>query len=392
MNYDKILSKRAVEIKPSGIRKFFDLASTMEGCISLGVGEPGFKTPWRVREAGIQSLEKGKTFYSANQGLFELRQGISEYLARRFDLHYDADDEIVVTVGGSEAIDLVIRAIVNPGDEVLICEPCFVSYTPIVELAGGVPVSLVTREEDEFKLTPSALKAAITDRTKALIMAYPSNPTGAVMERKELEEIAAVLRDTDIITISDEIYAELTYTGNAHVSIASLEGMRERTVVINGFSKAFAMTGWRLGYSAAPKELTAIINKIHQFAIMCSPTTSQYAGIVALKECDDEVISMRDQYDERRLLMVRRFNDMGLHCFEPKGAFYVFPCIRSTGLTSEEFCNRLLMDTKVAVVPGNAFGDCGEGFVRVSYSYPVKHIVTALERIEGFVKKLDKSN
>ncbi len=388
MNYDKILSKRATSLKPSGIRKFFDVAATMKDCISLGVGEPDFKTPYSIRKAGIDSLEKGHTWYTSNQGMAELRTAVSSYLNRLIGVEYSPESEVVITVGGSEAIDIAVRAVANPGDEILICEPCFVSYTAVVELAGAVPIPLVTKVEDDFKLTPQALKAAITPRTKMLILAFPSNPTGAVMERDDLENIAEVLRDTDIVVMSDEIYAELTYTGRQHVSIAQIEGMRERTIVVNGFSKAFAMTGWRLGYTAAPSEITAVMNKIHQFAIMCAPTTAQYAGVIALTECENEVIAMRDEYNERRRLMVKRLNDMGLSCYEPKGAFYVFPSIASTGLSSEEFCNRLLQETKVAVVPGNAFGDSGEGFVRISYSYSLKHLKTALDRIEMFLKKL----
>ncbi len=388
IDYSKFLSNRATAIKPSGIRKFFDVAATMKDCISLGVGEPDFKTPWSIRQAGIDSLEKGHTWYTSNQGLFELRRTISEYLDRRFNVSYSADNEIVVTVGGSEAIDIAVRAITNPGDEILICEPCFVSYTAVTELAGGVAVPLVTKAENNFKLTAKDLKAAITKNTKALIISFPSNPTGAIMEREDLEQIAEVLRDTDILVISDEIYAELTYTDNRHVSIAELDGMRERTIIISGFSKAYAMTGWRLGYAAAPQELAMVMNKIHQYAIMCAPTTAQYAAVVALNDCSKEVAAMREEYNERRRLMVKRLNAMGLACFEPQGAFYVFPSITSTGLTSEEFCNRLLNQTKVAVVPGNAFGECGEGFVRISYSYSLKHLMTALDRIEEFLNSL----
>ncbi len=388
MDYSKILSKKATAIKPSGIRKFFDVAATMKDCISLGVGEPDFKTPYSIRQAGIDSLEKGHTWYTSNQGMFELRRAVSDYLKRSINVSYDPEQEVVITVGGSEAIDLAVRAVANPGDEILICEPCFVSYTAVVELTGATPIPLVTKVEDDFKLTPAALKSAITERTKMIILAFPSNPTGAVMEREDLEAIAEILKGTDIVVMSDEIYAELTYTGRKHVSIASIDGMRERTIVVNGFSKAYAMTGWRLGYTAAPSELASVMNKIHQFAIMCAPTTAQYAAIVALNECADEVVAMRDEYNERRRLMVRRLNAIGLECYEPKGAFYVFPSIKSTGLTSEEFCNKLLCETKVAVVPGNAFGDSGEGFVRISYSYSLKHLMTALDRIESFVNNL----
>ncbi len=388
MDYNKILSKKATSIKPSGIRKFFDVAATMKDCISLGVGEPDFKTPYSIRQAGIDSLEKGHTWYTSNQGMFELRRAVADYLNRSINVDYNPEEEIVITVGGSEAIDIAVRAVANPGDEILICEPCFVSYTAVVELTGAIPVPLVTKVEDDFKLTPKALKAAITERTKMVILAFPSNPTGAVMEREDLEAIAEVLRDTNIVVMSDEIYSELTYTGKKHVSIAQLDGMRERTIVVNGFSKAYAMTGWRLGYAAAPAMLAAVMNKIHQFAIMCAPTTAQYAAIVALNDCESEVIAMRNEYNERRRLMVGKLNGIGLDCYEPKGAFYVFPSIKSTGLSSEEFCNRLLKETKVAVVPGNAFGDSGEGFVRISYSYSLKHLITALDRIERFVNGL----
>ncbi len=390
MDYNKLLSKRAKGLKPSGIRKFFDVASTLKDCISLGVGEPDFKTPWNVRQAGIESLQKGHTFYTSNQGLIELRRSISSYMQHRFDLEYDHASEVIVTVGGSEAIDIAVRAIANPGDEILICEPCFVSYTAVVELAGATAVPLVTRVEDDFRLTPEALKSAITEKTRMVILSFPSNPTGAVMEREHLEGIAEVLRGTDILVLSDEIYAELTYTGNNHVSIANLSGMKERTIIVSGFSKAYAMTGWRLGYLCAPAPLCEVMNKIHQYAIMCAPTTAQYAAIVALDECHDEVVKMREQYNERRRLMVKRLNAMGLDCFEPKGAFYIFPSIKRTGLSSEEFCNRLLHETKVAVVPGNAFGDSGEGYVRISYSYSIKHLTTALDRIEGFCEQLIK--
>jgi len=386
MDYSSILSRCAQDLKPSGIRRFFDLAATMEGVISLGVGEPDFKTPYSIRRAGIESLEKGRTWYTANAGLLELRRQIAAYLRRRFDLSYE-EDQVLVTVGGSEAIDLCIRACVDPGDQVLIPEPCFVCYDPITRLAGGVPVPIVTRPEDGFRLTPQALEAAITPRTKVLVLPYPNNPTGAIMKKEHLEAIARVLREHDILVLSDEIYAELTFEGR-HVSIASLPGMAERTVVVGGFSKAYAMTGWRLGYAAGPREVVKVMTKLHQFAIMCAPTTSQYAAIEAMKNCDDEIERMAIQFGMRRGLMVSNLNRIGLSCADPLGAFYVFPSIRSTGLTSEEFCERLLREQKVAVVPGDAFGQSGEGHVRISYSYSVDHLIEALRRIEAFVEGL----
>lgn len=388
MDYNTILSRRAKEIKPSGIRRFFDIASEMEDVISLGVGEPDFKTPWSIRRAGIQSLEKGHTWYTANAGLAALKTEISSYLNRRFSLSYHPKDEILVTVGGSEAIDICIRALIDPGDEVLVVEPSFVCYTPIAQLTGGVAVPIPTKAEDDFRLTAQQLRNAITPRTKLLILPFPNNPTGGVMRREHLEEIAQVLRDTNIIVLSDEIYAELTYGGERHVSIAELEGMRERTVIVNGFSKAYAMTGWRLGYAAGPVEIIRQMVKIHQYAIMCAPTTSQYAAIEALKNCDSDIEAMRDEYDMRRRLLVDGFNSMGLSCFEPQGAFYVFPCIRSTGMSSNEFCERLLHAEHVAVIPGDAFGASGEGFIRVSYSYSIQHLIEALKRIERFIKTL----
>lgn len=387
MNYDKILSEKVKTIKPSGIRKFFDLAAEMQGVISLGVGEPDFKTPWNVREAGIKSLQDGKTRYTANAGLIQLRQEICNYLNRRFSIKYNPDNEVLVTVGGSEAIDICIRALVNPDDEVLIPEPCFVAYSPIATLTGGKAVPIETKAEDNFRLTPEALKAAITEKTKLLIFPFPNNPTGAVMHREHLEAIAEVLKGTDIIVLSDEIYAELTYSGE-HVSIASIDGMTERTVVVNGFSKSYSMTGWRLGYAAGPEPIIKQMTKIHQFAIMSSPTTSQYAAIEALRNCDNAIKKMRDEYNMRRRLMIDSLNNMGLTCFEPEGAFYVFPSIKSTGLSSEEFCERLLMEKKVAVVPGGAFGESGEGFVRISYSYSINHLIEALGKIEEFIKSL----
>ena len=387
MDLQNMLSDRTVSLKPSGIRRFFDIANEMEGVIALGVGEPDFKTPYSVRQAAIQNLQHGQTRYTANAGLSELRRAISDYLKRKFDLAYDKKDEILVTVGGSEAIDLAIRAFLNPGDEVLIPEPCFVCYSPIVTLTSGVPVSIQTREEDEFRLTPEQLEAAITPKTKMRVLPYPKNPTGAVMRREHLEAIAEVIRRHGIVVLSDEIYAELTYNGR-HVSIASLPGMKERTIVVNGFSKTFAMTGWRLGYAAGPAAAIKQMTKLHQYAIMCAPTTAQYAAIVALDHCEENIRQMREEYNTRRRFVVDAFNKMGLHTFEPEGAFYVFPCIKSTGLGSEEFCERLLYEKKVAVVPGNAFGDSGEGFIRVSYSYSVQHLNAALRRIAEFLQEL----
>ena len=387
INYDNIVSKVIKDIKPSGIRKFFDIAAEVDGVISLGVGEPDFQTPWAIRKAAINALEKGKTVYTANAGLIELRKGISDYLKRKIHLEYHPQDELIVTVGGSEAIDLGIRSLVNPGDEVLVVEPSFVCYVPIVELTGGVPVILETKPEEGFKLTAEALKSKITDKTKLLILPFPNNPTGAIMTKEDLEPIAEVLRDTNIIVMSDEIYCELTY-GREHISIAELDGMKERTLLVNGFSKSYAMTGWRLGYVAGPQPIIAQMLKLHQYAIMCSPTVSQHAGIVAVTKCDDEVKKMVTEYDMRRRFLVERFNEIGLKCFNPEGAFYVFPSIESTGLTSEEFCSKLVNEHKVAVVPGNAFGKCGEGYVRVSYAYSLNHLIEATKRIEIFVNSL----
>ena len=387
IDYDKLLSREAVSIKPSGIRRFFDIAAEMDDVISLGVGEPDFKTPWRIRKTAIDILEKGRTSYTANAGLAELRVQISKYLERTIHTSYDPKSEIVITVGGSEAIDLSIRALVNPGDEVLCVEPSFVCYAPLVRLAGGVPVIIETKAEDEFRLTPEALKEKITNKTKMLFLPFPNNPTGAIMRREDLEAIADVLRPTNVIVVSDEIYSELTYSGK-HVSIAETDGMRERSVVINGFSKSFAMTGWRLGFAAGPEPILRQMLKLHQYQIMCAPTVSQFAAITALESCEDDVAAMRDEYDARRRLVVDGFNKLGLDCFTPQGAFYVFPCIKSTGLSSEEFCERLIYSKKVAVVPGTAFGDCGEGFVRVSYAYSIAHLKTALERIGEFVREL----
>lgn len=389
IDYDKIINKATREMKPSGIRKFFDLAATMDGAISLGVGEPDFQTPWPIRRAAITALEQGKTFYTANSGLSVLRNEISKYTENTVHTHYDSENEIIVTVGGSEAIDLSIRAMVEPGDEVLIVEPCFVCYRPIVELCGGTVSVIETKEENNFKLTANELREKITDRTKALILPFPNNPTGAIMTREDLEQIAEVLRETDIVVLSDEIYSELTY-GRKHTSIVELDGMRERTILINGFSKGFAMTGWRLGYLCGPKEMVAQILKIHQYAIMSSPTVSQYAAIEGLQSCLSDVKMMVEEYDMRRRFVVDGFNKLGLNCFTPEGAFYVFPCIKSTGLSSEEFCEKLLFSKKVAVVPGNAFGDCGEGFIRVSYAYSLKHLKIALKCIGEFLEELKK--
>jgi len=388
MDYDSLLSKKVMEIKPSGIRRFFDIASEMDNVISLGVGEPNFRTPWAIRHAGIQSLEKGHTWYTANAGLAELREEIAKYLDRRFQIRYDSKKEVLVTVGGSEAIDLMIRACVNPGDEVLIPEPCFVAYSPIASLTNATVVPIETKAEDGFRLTAKALREKITPRTKLLVLPFPNNPTGAVMHREHLEEIAQVLRDTNILVLSDEIYAELTFGGRDHVSIASLPGMWERTVVVSGFSKAFAMTGWRLGYAAGPAPIMKQMTKVHQFAIMCAPTTSQHAAVEALRSCEEEVVNMREEYDMRRHFIVDGLNKLGLTCFDPEGAFYVFPSIQSTGLSSEDFCQKLLHAQRVAVVPGNSFGESGEGFVRISYAYSIEHLMEALKRIEAFLKTL----
>ena len=384
MKYGELLAPAAKAMRPSGIRKFFDLAADMPHCISLGVGEPDFKTPWSVRDAGIRSLELGRTKYTANSGLKELRGEICNYLQRRFDLHYK-EENILVTVGGSEAIDLTIRAVVQPGDEVIIPEPCFVCYEPITQLTGGVPVHIATRAEDQFRLTADQLRAAITPRTKLLIFPYPNNPTGAVMSAAEMEEIAAVLRETNVLVLSDEIYSELTYGLDRHVSIASLPDMAERTIVVNGFSKSYAMTGWRLGYAAGPAPLVKVMTKIHQSCIMSAPTTSQYAAITALRQCDDQIEMMRDEYNRRRRYVVKALNEMGLTCFEPRGAFYVFPSIQISGLTSSEFCEQLLREKEVAIIPGSAFGASGEGYARISYAYSVDHLQTAMKRIREFL-------
>lgn len=382
------IAEKARVIRPSGIRKFFDIVSEMDDVVSLGVGEPDFDTPWAVRDEGIYTLERGKTFYTSNAGLKELREEICKYLKRRFELEYDPIHETLVTVGGSEAIDLAFRAMLNPGDEVLIPEPCYVSYVPCAELADGVPVIINLKEENQFRLTKQELLDAITDKTKILVLPFPNNPTGAVMERKDLEEIAQVVREKDIFVVSDEIYAELTFTGENHVSIASLPGMKERTILISGFSKSHAMTGWRLGYCCGPAEIIHEMTKIHQFAIMCAPTNSQYAAVTALRDCDGEVAKMREAYNQRRRYLMHAFKEMGLPCFEPFGAFYVFPCIKEFGMTSEEFASRLLDEERVAVVPGDAFGACGEGYVRISYAYSLEALKRALDRLGDFVGRL----
>lgn len=388
MDYDKLLAEKVRRMKPSGIRRFFDIAAEMDDVISLSVGEPDFKTPWEIREAGIHSLEKGKTWYTANAGLAELKTEICSYLSRRFGLEYKPAGETLVTVGGSEAIDICVRALCEPGDEVIVPQPSFVCYAPIAELTGAVPVIIPTKAENGFRLTAAELRAAITPRTKLLILPFPNNPTGTVMRREHLEELAEILRGTSIMVLSDEIYAELTYGGARHVSFAELPGMQERTVLVNGFSKAYAMTGWRLGYACGPQPIIAQMTKIHQFAIMCAPTTSQYAAVTALRQCDDQIAEMRDQYDMRRRLLVSELNRLGLTCSQPEGAFYVFPCVTGTGLTADAFCERLLREKQVAVIPGTAFGDSGEGFVRISYSYSIDHLMEALRRIEVFLAEL----
>lgn len=392
IDYDKYLNDHIKTVKPSGIRKFFDIANEMDDVISLSIGEPDFQTPWHIRDEGIKSLEKGKTWYSPNRGFMELRQEIANYYERRFGIPYDAKNQTLVTVGGSEAIDLAFRTLVQQGDEVIIPEPSFVCYEPLAVMAGGTPVIIKTKNEDNFRLKAKDLEAAITPKSKLLVLPFPNNPTGAIMERADLEEIAEVVIKHDLLVLSDEIYSELTYGGKSHVSIASLDKMYERTIVINGFSKSYAMTGWRLGYALGPAPIIAQMTKLHQYGIMSAPTTAQYAAIEALKNGDRDVCKMRDEYDMRRRLVVDGFNEMGLSCFEPLGAFYVFPCIKSTGLSSEEFCTRLIMDKHVAVVPGTAFGECGEGFVRVSYSYSLKHLKIALERIRDFLEELNNGN
>ncbi|MDD6098335.1 MAG: aminotransferase class I/II-fold pyridoxal phosphate-dependent enzyme [Oscillospiraceae bacterium] len=387
IDYDKALSNKVKEMKPSGIRKFFDIAGTMEGVISLGVGEPDFSTPWVIRKAAIQTLERKQIVYGPNKGIEGLRKAVADNIKKKHGIEYCSENEIVITVGGSEAIDITLRGIIDPGDEVLVVEPSFVCYAPLVELAGGVAVPVPTKIENNFKLTAEDLQSKITERTKLLILPFPNNPTGAIMTREDLEPIADLLRNTNIIVLSDEIYSELTY-GRKHCSIAELPDMKERTILVNGFSKAYAMTGWRLGYMAAPEPIISQIVKIHQYAIMCSPYISQNAAIEALTSCDKEVKKMVDEYNSRRRFLVGEFNRIGLTCFNPEGAFYVFPCIKSTGLSSEEFCERLLYEELVAAVPGNAFGDSGEGYIRISYAYSLKHLMEAMKRIEKFVNKL----
>lgn len=386
-DYSRILSTTLVDLQPSGIRKFFDIANTMQGVISLGVGEPDFLTPWRIRREAIRTLEAGKTRYSANSGLLSLREAIARYVESHYGATYDPNGEILVTVGGSEAIDACVRAVTNPGDEIIIPQPSYVCYEPITRMAGGVPVIIETKAENDFKVTPDELRAALSEKTKALILPYPCNPTGAVMERADLEALADVLDGRDILIISDEIYAELTY-GGRHVSPASVPALADRTILINGFSKAFSMTGWRLGYACGPAPVIRQVTKLHQFAIMCAPTTSQYAAIEALEECDEEVREMVEEYDARRRIMVKGFNDIGLPCREPKGAFYAFPDIRPSGMTSDEFCEKLLYAKKVALVPGTAFGRGGEGFVRASYCYSTEHIHEALRRVSEFLDEI----
>ena len=381
------LSQQVIDIKPSGIRKFFDIVSEMKDAISLGVGEPDFDTPWHIRDEGIYSLEKGRTFYTSNAGLKELKIEICNYLSRRFQLEYDYNEEVIVTVGGSEAIDIGLRAMLEPGDEVLIPQPCYVSYEPCTILAGGKPVIIELKNENQFRLTPQEILDAVTEKTKVLILAFPNNPTGAIMERKDLEAIAKVIIEKDLFVISDEIYSELSYA-EEHVSIASIPGMRERTVVINGFSKSYAMTGWRLGYACGPEPIITQMVKIHQFAIMCAPTTSQYAAVEALKNGDEDVQRMKEAYNQRRRYLIHVFKELNLECFEPFGAFYVFPCIKEFGMTSEEFATRFLEEEKVAVVPGTAFGDCGEGFLRISYAYSMEDLKLAIGRFADFVKRL----
>ncbi|MCR4679437.1 MAG: aminotransferase class I/II-fold pyridoxal phosphate-dependent enzyme [Lachnospiraceae bacterium] len=383
------LSEEVVKLKPSGIRKFFDIVHEMKDAISLGVGEPDFDTPWHIRDEGIYSLEKGKTIYTSNSGLIQLRQEISKYLERKYNVSYDPNTEMLITVGGSEGIDVGLRAMLNPGDEVLIPQPSYVSYEPCTVIAGGKPVIIELKAENEFRLTEQELRDAITDKTRVLILPFPNNPTGAIMEESDLVAIAKVCVEKDIFVMSDEIYAELTYKGK-HVSIASLPGMKERTILINGFSKAYAMTGWRLGYACGPKEVISQMTKVHQFCIMCAPTTSQYAAIEAIKNGDDDIAKMRDAYDQRRRFLLDAFKKMGLECFEPYGAFYVFPCVKEFGMTSDEFATRFLEEEKVAAVPGTAFGDCGEGFLRISYAYSLDHLKIAMERLAHFVEKLRK--
>lgn len=391
MDYNNYLNPTLVSVKPSGIRKFFSIAEEMDDVISLGVGEPDFKTPWHIRQTGINSLEQGATRYTANAGLILLREEIANYYKRRFNVNYSADGEIMVTVGGSEGIDMAIRSLVCPGDEVLVVEPSFVCYKPIIEICGGVAVPIVTEHKNNFKLMPEEIENAVTDKTKLIVLPFPNNPTGAVMRKADLEKIAEVIKKHDLFVLSDEIYCELTYGNEEHTTIASLDGMQERTIVINGFSKTYSMTGWRLGYALGPAPVIKQMTKLHQYAIMSAPTTSQYAAVEALRNGDEDIRKMRDDYDMRRRFTVNAFREIGLDCFEPEGAFYVFPCIKSTGLSSEDFCERLIMAKHVAVIPGNAFGDCGEGFIRVSYCYSIDNIKEAVRRIGEFVKELGEN-
>ncbi len=388
MDNKKVLSEKTVGLKPSGIRKFFDIVSEMKDAISLGVGEPDFDTPWHIRDEGIYSLEKGRTFYTSNSGLRELREEICTYMKRTQDIDYQWDKEVFITVGGSEGIDLMFRAMINEGDEVLIPQPSYVSYEPCAVLADAVPVIINLKNENQFRLMPEELEAAITPRSKILVLPFPNNPTGGIMEKKDLEAVRDIIIKNDLYVLSDEIYGELTYTGNPHVSIASLPGMKERTVVVNGFSKAYAMTGWRLGFACGPQEIISQMVKIHQYAIMCAPTTSQYAAVEALRNGDDDVRMMRESYNERRRFVLHMLSEMGIPCFEPMGAFYVFPCIKEFGLSSEEFATRLLEEEKVAIVPGTAFGDSGEGFLRISYAYSIDNLRKALTRLSRFVTRL----
>lgn len=392
MDYQKVLNKNILSVKPSGIRKFFDIASEMENVISLSVGEPDFKTPWHIREEGINSLNLGRTWYTPNKGFTELREEISKYYNRRFSLNYEGKSQVLVTVGGSEGIDVAIRCLVGVGDEVIIPQPSFVCYEPLTQVAGATPVIMDTKVENEFRIVPEDLEACITDKTKLLILPYPNNPTGGIMEKEDLEKIAEIIKKHDLMVLSDEIYAELTYTKNKHISIASIDGMYERTVIINGFSKAYAMTGWRLGYALGPEEVISQMTKLHQFCIMSAPTTAQYAAIEALKNGDNDIESMKNEYEMRKRFIVGSFEKLGLKCFVPKGAFYCFPCIKSTGLSSEEFCTRLIKDKHVAVVPGNAFGESGEGFIRVSYCNSLANISEAMKRIEQFLQEIKNGN
>ena len=388
MDYNKYVNTTAADIKPSGIRKFFDISDTMEGVISLGVGEPDFRTPWHIRNAGINSLENGQTRYTSNWGMEALRTEICRFMKRKYNLSYDPHHEVLVTVGGSEAIDIAVRTIIRPGDEVLIPQPSFVCYEPIVQLAGGTPVIIELKDEDNFVLKPEQIEEKVTEKTKAIVLPYPCNPTGAIMTKEDLLAIKDVIIKNDLLIISDEIYAELTFGEHRHVSVAEIEGLSERTILVSGFSKTYSMTGWRLGFACGPAPLLALMTKLHQYAIMCAPTTAQYAAIEALKNGDDDILNMKNEYNTRRRLILEGFRELGLSCFEPKGAFYVFPCIKSSGLSSDEFCERLLYSKKVALVPGTAFGDCGEGFVRATYCYSVSHIKEALARIGEFLKEL----